>query len=470
MSKRVILFSGVDGLTQQSVPKPWMPLSVLTIGTYLKYHGYEPLLLDPQIHPEWEERVADACQDGIVYLGVTCMTGPSIYNVLKAIAIARKIDPTIPVVWGGYHATLRFNSIVREGHADAVTRGPGETAALMLAKVFENRRAGDPGLAEDLAAIPNIAFQAPPGERMPVRITRSERMDDIGSLPPCDFSLLDPRLYYTATDRRVPYISSYGCPYACAYCSEPTNSGRRWRGLAPERIVTEVHQLVDAYQPDVIDFMDPNFSSDPRRVVAFVEEVKKRPTSVGYMCNMRARDVVMISQRMPISGLAEAGFTRIFLGVESGSDRVLDHLDKAATASDTYVACQALSAAGIETWTSFMHDLPTESPEESEESLVMAERLMHLDGNFQSHHFYMPFPDTRLFNDEFGHLDLSQLSQADWAESSTKGSALWRGRPEFRNRVIDRLEDLRSARPHVFALTGLPERPASSQEQEVHQP
>ncbi|WP_260328707.1 B12-binding domain-containing radical SAM protein [Streptomyces sp. Ag109_O5-1] len=437
---------------------PWLPLSILTIGSFLKHHGYDPVLLDPQVHPDWKDRLAALTAQGPVYLGVTCMTGPSIYNVLEAIGIAKGVDPTTPVVWGGYHATLRYSGIVREGLADAVTRGPGEDAALELARIFEHRRSGDAELADELRTVSNIAYGPGGGGRTGLRLTPSKRMPDVNDLPPCDYTLLDPELYYVESERTLPFITSYGCPYACAYCSEPTNSGRRWRGLAPERLVTEIHNLVRDYRPQIIDFMDPNFSSDPRRVVAFAEEMRKRPVKVGFMACMRARDIVMISKRMPIQNLADIGFERVFIGVESGSDRLLTHLDKAATTQDTFDACQALSDAGIQTWTSFMHDLPTETPEENEETLAMAERLIQLEGNLQSHHFYMPFPDTRLFKDEFSHIDLTLLRQEDWAESSTKGSVLWRGRPEFRNRVVDRLEKMRDERPDVFALTDLPER------------
>src|SRR5512139_547698 len=126
MSKRIVLFSGVNDLSHHETPMPWMPLSILTIGSYLKHGGYDPVLLDHQVHGDWPQRLAEAAADGLAYLGVTCMTGPSIHPVLQAISIVKSVDSRIPVVWGGYHATLRHGGIVREQLADAVTRGPGE--------------------------------------------------------------------------------------------------------------------------------------------------------------------------------------------------------------------------------------------------------------------------------------------------------------------------------------------------------
>jgi radical SAM superfamily enzyme YgiQ (UPF0313 family) len=455
MTKKVVLFNGVDGIRHQAVPKPWAPLSVLMIGSFLSSHGYEPVIIDPQLDEDWRTTLEAAVSAGAVYVGVTCMTGPSVRNVLDAIELTRLADPKTPIVWGGYHATLRFSAIIREGLVDVVVRGPGEPAALALAQIYERQRRGD-DLSAQLAEIPNIAFRAPPGGRTEVAITRTERIFDVNDLPPCDYDLLPPDQYYTADERKVPYVSSYGCPHACAYCSEPTTSGRRWRGLSPERIVSDARRLVDSYEPDILDFMDPNFSSDPRRVVAFVKELERYPVPLMFMGNMRSRDIVFIMKHLSLKQLAAVGFRRVFMGVESGSDRVLDFVNKNSTTDDTLRACTALAEAGIETWTSFMHDLPTENDSESEQTLQLAEQLMHLDGNYQSHHFYMPFPDTKLFDIQFDNLDLDALSQRDWAESSTKGSSLWEGRPEFRQRVSSRLRQLQAVRPRVFSLTDIP--------------
>ncbi|GGK78124.1 B12-binding domain-containing radical SAM protein [Mangrovihabitans endophyticus] len=458
MSKLIVLLDGVDGITMEDGAR-WMPLSILTIGSYLKHHGYDPVLLDPQVHPDWKERLADLAARRPVFLGVSCLTGPSIYNALDAIEITKAVDPTIPVVWGGYHATLRYSGIVQEGLADAVTRGPGEVAALALARVFERYRSGDPGMQDELRDIPNIAYGSVNDGKIGLRLTPASRIPDMNELPPYDYSLLNPELYYEGDERVILYSSSYGCPYACGYCSEPVNSGRRWRALDPERMVTEIHSLVRRYRPSQINFTDPNFSSDPRRVVTFVEELRKRPADVTFMGCMRARDVVMIAKRMPIRHLSEIGWRRVFIGVETGSDRVLTYLNKASTTQDTYDACALLSEAGIEQWTSFMHDLPTETEEESEETLRMCDRLKSLPHHHQSHNFYMPYPDTQLFQDEYAHLDLSKMRQVDWAESSTKGSALWRGRTAFRHRVIDRLEQMRDEVPEVYSRTTLLGRP-----------
>jgi radical SAM superfamily enzyme YgiQ (UPF0313 family) len=451
----VVLFNGVDG--RMGGGRPWLPLSILTLGSALQAADSQVVLIDPQVHDRWRDMLARALP-GAAYLGVTCMTGPSITTVMEAISICRETAPDVPVAWGGYHATLASGGILRERLADVVVRGVGEPAAIRLVdELGSSRRHLD---AARLRDIPNLAFldAGGSGARGSLVRTRTEYLADINELPPADYDLLDPRQYYTETVCKVPYITSYGCPHACSYCSEPTTSGRRWRPLRPRRVVDESRAICQRYETDTVDFMDPNFSSNPRRVVEFVAAVEADDGGVRFMCNMRARDVVLLQGLIDVGRLAKAGFARIFLGVESGSDTILADLRKGSTVQDTLTACAALSRAGIETYTSFMHDLPGEGTAESQMTLNLARALARLPGNLQSHHFYMPFPGTELYNRHFAsELDFSR-TQADWAMSSTKGGATgWRRNRELRCRVREELGQLRTLYPSVFAETSLPE-------------
>jgi anaerobic magnesium-protoporphyrin IX monomethyl ester cyclase len=453
----VVLFNAVDGTETSTSRQLWMPMSILTVGSYLAAHGFKPILVDCQIHDDWEQRLSEGIEQAC-YLGVTCMTGPSIRHALRAIDIARQAAPEVPIVWGGYHATLAHKAILTQRLASVTVVGQGENQALMLAELFA--RDSRPRPAE-LDEIPNIAYGISKvngdalGSVDVVRTPRA-RMMDMNLLPPVDYELLPPTEYFNEHLRKLPYISSYGCPYGCTYCAEPTTSGRQWRPLEPVRVANETSTLYEQYEPDVVDFVDPNFSSNPKRVVAFVEALEERGPTAKYTCCMRARDVVMLSERMDLHRLANAGFVRIFLGIESGSDRLLKALNKASTVQDAVVACEQLSRVGIETFTSFMHDLPSETPEDSDATIALARHLARLDGNLQAHHYYMPFPGTALFETHAADGLTAEKPQIEWAESSTKWSRLWSGTPELRARVTEQLEELRTLHPSVFALTLLP--------------
>jgi anaerobic magnesium-protoporphyrin IX monomethyl ester cyclase len=328
MKRTVVLFSGTAAGPSHT---KWNPLSILSVGTALRAAGFDALLLDPQIHDDWPQQL-QALLPGALFLGATCLTGPSINNVLQAISICR---------------------------------------------------------------------------------------------------------------------SSYGCPYACTYCSEPFASNRRWKPLAPSRVVREIAVLWDRYNPERISFMDPNFSTSPRRVVEIVEEMENRGISVEIMCNMRARDIVMISNLINISRLRAVGFAKIFLGVESGSDHMLTVLKKAASVQDSLRACGCLDEAGIHSYTSFMHELPGETETESTQTIKLSRMLAKLPTNRQLHHFFTPFPSTELYSQVFD--SEPARTQSDWARSDTyHGNGIWSGRVEFRRRVVERLDALRASYPSAF--------------------
>jgi radical SAM superfamily enzyme YgiQ (UPF0313 family) len=459
---KIILFAAVDPIETGESNALWHPLSVLAIGTTLADEGFTPVIIDCQTDRGWRETVRRESVDAAL-IGVSSMTGPSINNAIAAIEIARSAQPGIPVAWGGYHATLAYRGILRERLADVAAFGPGDLTIVRLAQAIMVAD-GLPEL-EVLQTIPNIAFL---NGRREIRsagtvvdgVTGTPyEIVDMNELPPMNYDLVDVEGYYNEHRRAISYISSYGCPYACTYCAEPTNSMRKWRPLAPERVVREVAALAWRHRPDVISFLDPNFSSNAKRVVDVVTNLEHSPLPAGVelLANMRARDIVRLSQVLDLNRLREVGFQRIFIGVESGSDRMLTAMKKGCTRQDAIDACRALDAAGIASLTSWMHDLPGETEDDNQETLSLSRLLGQLPTNRQMHHFYTPFPSTEMYERFFGSAYDEDKRQADWAKSDTyAGTGIWQGRRDFREVVLAGLEAIRQESPHTFERKQLP--------------
>jgi radical SAM superfamily enzyme YgiQ (UPF0313 family) len=452
---KIVLFAGVDPLATGESDYPWHPLSVLTVGTALRAAGHEPVIIDCQIEPDWRNKLAKEAKTAL-YVGVSCMTGPSIGNVLDAIGTVREHAPGVPLVWGGYHASLAYRGILREQWVDVVVLGPGEAAAVALAGLAER----DGGLADtaSLAAIPNLAYHD--GRReialcgaMADRILETPygALADMSTVPPLDYTLIPVTAYYTDRVRDLSYLTSWGCPHPCGFCSEPKTSLRRWKGLPPKRVVDEVEALWRTYAPDQISLMDPNFSTNTQRVIGIVEEMERRGLCIQLRANMRAKDIVNLAGHIGLERLRRVGFSAIFVGCESGSDRMLELMTKNATVQHTIDGCRMLSAAGIVQLTSWIHDLPQETDEDSDLTFRLVRDLALLPHNEQKHHFFTPFPATDMYDALFGASEDDGRSQRDWARSDTySGSAIWSGRPDFRRRVLGRLLELREQHPGVL--------------------
>ena len=276
---------------------------------------------------------------------------------------------------------------------------------------------------------------------------------DMNELPPVNYGLIDPTRYYTDAVADLSYITSYGCPYACAFCSEPITSGRKWKALTPQRVVAELRDLWTTYKPGQISLLDPNFSTNTQRVVDIVD-LLEGGERLELRANMRTRDVVTLARSLDLQRLHNVGFSAIFLGCESGSDRMLKKLRKGATVADTREACRLLDRAGIVQLTSWIHDLPDEGDDDSRQTLDLVAELAALERNRQKHHFFMPFPATELYETVFGKTVDDERTQAEWAASDTYGgSALYAGRPDRRARVLDRLSALQRRYPRALERT-----------------
>jgi anaerobic magnesium-protoporphyrin IX monomethyl ester cyclase len=443
MKEKVVLLSTVH----DNAYEVYMPLSILALGSALQAAGYEAVLLDVQVERDWEERLRRSLEGALLF-GVSCLTSPSIRAALRAIEVARQKAPGMPVVWGGYHATLAHTGIMAEGLVDYVVRGQGDGAIVALAEAIAE--AGGGAVApEVLARIPNLVFRDGSG----VRVNPLTAIDDMNGLPRMDYSLANVPAYFQEERRYLSYVSSYGCPWSCTFCAEPTQSLRRWKPLAAKRTVEEVAALWETYGPTKICFMDPNFSTDAKRVVEIVEEMEAQGLRLNFLCDMRARDVLAVARRIDLRRLCAVGFREIYIGIESGSDRVLADLRKGLTAGDALQACQLLDAAGIQTDTTFIHDLPGETEEDSDQTFQLLAGLCQLEHNRQFHHFYMPFPSTAIYDRLVREQQLPGLerTQEEWARSSTyHGSQLWPGRLPFRKRVLRRLLALKKEYPGTF--------------------
>ena len=447
--RKIVLFSSVGGTSGYQEP-PYMPLSLLAVGSALQTQGCEVTIIDGQVMPGWRDRLKAEIENA-AFLGVSALTGPSITPVLEAIGIARSVRDEMPIVWGGYHATLAYRSILLEGLVDYVVLGPGESAAVALLERLVKGVDRSP-LRQDIS-VPNVAHLYEGNVRVERGATAGRKAQDLP--PPMDYELIDVPAYFSATVRTLHYISSYGCPHACAFCAEPEYSKRVWKPLPPERVVTELHALWRRYKPDRFGIMDPNFSSSIQRVCDIAEGLKRLGGPFEICCDMRATDILRLSRVADLKDLRSAGFAEIYVGVESGSDRQLRALRKSMTANEAFEACRLLAHAGIRTITSFMHDLPGETADDSAATMSLARRLASLWGNEQRHHFFTPYPSTEIFRSiDRSDPIMSKTRQSDWANTSTYGaSQVWPGRTDFRRLCLAQLEEIRSGLRDPTRLT-----------------
>jgi anaerobic magnesium-protoporphyrin IX monomethyl ester cyclase len=221
--------------------------------------------------------------------------------------------------------------------ADAVILGEGEPALLDLAEHWRGGR-------HDASQVAGLILAG----RDQLRATRPRRaLQDLDALPFPAWDLLDIAAYRAAWRGAHDVFSwniatSRGCPYSCNWCAKPT-FGRRYTVRSPENVVAEMAALKRDLAPAHLWFTDDILGLDPDWIDRFAAEVARQDARVPFTMQSR---VNLVTPRVA-AGLARAGATEVWLGVESGSQRILDAMDKGTRVDGARTATQLLRQHGI---------------------------------------------------------------------------------------------------------------------------
>jgi anaerobic magnesium-protoporphyrin IX monomethyl ester cyclase len=179
------------------------------------------------------------------------------------------------------------------------------------------------------------------------RTATRARLDDLDSLPLPAWDLVDVERYRRAWEEaqgRLSWsmVTSRGCPYGCNWCAKPV-FGRSYAQRGPASVAEELSALKVAVRPDHVWFADDIFGLTPDWIEAFAAEVALRGARTPFTIQSR----VNLMRPRTVAALAEAGAEEVWLGVESGSQSVLDAMDKGTTIEQVREATRNLKAAGV---------------------------------------------------------------------------------------------------------------------------
>jgi radical SAM superfamily enzyme YgiQ (UPF0313 family) len=371
-----------------------LPLAMLYIGSALAREGFSVRIVDARVDPQWEDSLSQALDSSALWVGVTSMSGAQIRWGLKAAQVVRDTDATIPIVWGGVHPSILPEQTCIHPLVDIVCVGEGEITAVEL-----THRLRRDGPRADLGDIPGLVWK-----RDSAVIHNAPRpplnMDD---LPSIDYGLVDIAPYILAEgpgQRSLVITTSRGCPMRCGYCYLGVlPEGRRYRAESPERAVDRLQQLSHLSGVNTFHILDDGFFTQVQRVRRICEIILERRLEF----RLRAACRIDYVNRMDHDTLAlfrNAGFEHLFLGAESGSDRVLKFIQKGVTRADMVEANHRLLKARITPKFSFMGGFPTESLEEVKATLRLMIELVGQNPNAYCTpiQIYSPYPGTPLFD------------------------------------------------------------------------
>jgi radical SAM superfamily enzyme YgiQ (UPF0313 family) len=347
--------------------EPYPPLGTLYAAARLRKDGHEVALSDSMLASGMDEFRRDLdrfrpelvaiYEDDFNYLSKMCLT-----NMRRAAFEKARLAKAAGafVVVHGSDATDRLEEYLREP-IDAAVVGEGEETLAELA----HTRGGN------LEAIAGLAFL---DDGNVVRTAPRPFLRDLDALPFPAWELVDVERYRSAWSERHEYfsvnmVSTRGCPYHCNWCAKPIY-GQRYQTRSPAAVADELAFVRKLVRPDRLWFADDIFGLKPGWVESFASEVESRGLRTPFKIQARAD---LIDEDVA-AALARAGCENVWMGAESGSQRVLDAMEKGIRVEQIHRASRLLRERGIRVSFFLQFGYPGEEWSDIEKTLEMVRR------------------------------------------------------------------------------------------------
>ncbi|MBC8078063.1 MAG: B12-binding domain-containing radical SAM protein, partial [Chloroflexales bacterium] len=231
------------------------------------------------------------------------------------------------------------------------------------------------------------------------------------------------RYFALKRQRQFDYIASAGCHFRCAFCADPFVYKRKWAGLSPERMGEELEAHWRRYRFDEISFQDETFFTYRDRVVQIAEEFLRRDLRFSWTATMRADQGSRLSEE-DMATCVRAGLTRVMVGVESGSQEMMDWLAKDISVEQVIASAEKCARHGIGVIFPFIVGFPGESDESIAATMAMVKRLRAMSPRFETPIFYFkPYPGSRITDEVVKQGYQLPQTLEEWADFDFVGSS-----------------------------------------------
>lgn len=389
-----------------------MPLALLAIGSALDAKKYEVIIVDGRIDKNPIETLKKHL-DAALCFGVTVLTGSPIKDALEKTNAIKELDSNLPVIWGGWHTSLFPEQTLKdEKNIDITVQGQGEQTFKELVEAIANK--------QSLETIKGICFRNTENEivKNPPRVIIA--MDTFADI---NYDLINVENYFEKKgQRQLDYISSTGCYFRCSFCADPFVYNRKWTAISPEIMVNKLEELYKKYQFTDLNLQDETYFTHRDRVIEIAEKIIEKGLNFTWAATMRADQGSRMTEE-DFKTCKKSGLRRLLIGVESGSQEMMDWLKKDIKLPQVYRCADLCKEIGISVIFPFIVGFPNETDSSVEATVSVAKKLNRMHPEFSTPIFYFkPYPGTKITIDaEKDGFQLPQSTQ-EWAEFDYIGS------------------------------------------------
>lgn len=299
------------------------PTGIQFISAYLKSNGYQARMFHEEVNEELISNIAFYTPDMVGISSFSCSfpAAKEIANELK------RINKTIPIVLGGWHASGCAESylngyedwsireiLYKDSPFDFIISGEGEEAIVQLIQMLSSS-----SREEELKTISGIGFYDKSGA---LQINKGRRIADIEQLPDPDWEGLEINKYRDKRNENILDLSLHvqrGCRYHCAFCQTPNIYDGKSTRFSAERVADYIESLISRFSPNILTFTDEDFMADYEWLDNLSELLIKRGISQKMKFDSfgSIHDIILLNEKGILKKLRSAGWQNYFVGIES---------------------------------------------------------------------------------------------------------------------------------------------------------
>ena len=360
---------------KNGIESNYMIHGVGSISAVLKEKGHQCDLLDLRCLKDWDDFDMKVKNFPGKIFAVTT-TSESYRYAEECFERIKKVRPDSIVVVGGVHPTVATDEVAANPNIDYVIRAEGEISFPELLEKIEAGTATE-------------------------KIIDGKTPHNLDDLPFVDRELFN----YTEGELNTPWmeclekpfitiITSRGCAYNCSFCqpAERQVFGGVVRRRSVDNVIAELKHLHNKYSFKSFFIHDDNFLTDPEYILEFVEKFKKTGIKAEFVCQARADFVCRYPEIM--KQVKEIGLIAVMIGLESGSQRILNFIRKGTKVEQNYKAAKICKANKIQIFANYMFGVPTETKWEALKTLFM---IWRISPEHPSPSFFTPYPSSDLY-------------------------------------------------------------------------
>lgn len=389
-----------DDPKELKIMKPYPPLGLLYVSAYLKSKNLDNLVFDTTFTSQEEQlQYLLGQQPKIICIYTNLMTKVEVIKLIKILKTEPFGFPKI--ILGGPDVSYNIENYLKSG-ADFLVIGEGEETTYELCNAILQNTV--------YTTIDGIAFLE---EGNLVQTPSRKKFKELDELPLPNREAIDMQIYLDTWKQNhgqssMTISTQRGCPYTCKWCSTAVY-GQSYRRRPAHQVAAEMKQLKNKFNPDAIWFVDDVFTVSHKWLLAFKEEVVQQDAIIPFECITRAE---RLNDEI-LKVLKEVGCFRIWIGAESGSQKIIDLMDRRVDVNVVKEAIQKTNALGIETGTFIMLGYPGETEKD------ITETIHYLKDANPTHYtitIAYPIKGTSLYNE----IENKITKAPDWETSTDR--------------------------------------------------